>query len=64
MIDITGPVHLEYLRAQADVAEVRLLCPLPDTAHEPKCVARSLQAPLAEVLSEPEADLMMENLIK
>ena len=28
----------------ADVAAVRDLCPLPDTAHELKCVARSLGA--------------------
>ena len=35
-----GDVHED----RADVAEVRKLCPLPDTAHELKCVARSLGA--------------------
>src|SRR5262249_53981394 len=33
-----------FRNGQADVAEVRKLCPLPDTAHELRCVARSLGA--------------------
>jgi tetratricopeptide (TPR) repeat protein/CHAT domain-containing protein len=41
-----GPATIaSYFReGQANVAEVRKLCPLPDTAHELKCVARSLGA--------------------
>ena len=41
-----GPTTItSYFReGQANVAEVRKLCPLPDTAHELKCVARSLGA--------------------
>jgi tetratricopeptide (TPR) repeat protein/CHAT domain-containing protein len=41
-----GPTSIaSYFRdGQANVAEVRKLCPLPDTAHELKCVARSLGA--------------------
>lgn len=36
----------EYFRGGlADVDAVRKLCPLPDTAHELKCVAKSLGAP-------------------
>lgn len=36
----------EYLKdGLADVAALRKACPLPDTAHELKCVARSLGAP-------------------
>ncbi|MGI9403975.1 MAG: CHAT domain-containing tetratricopeptide repeat protein, partial [Hyphomicrobium sp.] len=34
----------------ADVAAVRKLCPLPDTAHELKCVARSLGAKEGNVI--------------
>ena len=43
-----------YFRdGQANVAEVRKLCPLPDTAHELRCVARSLGAePSAVVLGK------------
>jgi len=43
-----------YFRdGQADVAEVKKLCPLPDTAHELRCVARSLGAgPSAVVLGK------------
>jgi CHAT domain-containing protein len=35
----------------ADVDAVRTLCPLPDTAHELKCVAQSLGAPPGELLT-------------
>ena len=42
-----------FREGQANVAEVRKLCPLPDTAHELKCVARSLGAqPDAVVLGK------------
>ncbi len=42
-----------FREGQADVTEVRKLCPLPDTAHELKCVARSLGAkPSAVVLGK------------
>ena len=43
-----------YFRdGQANVAEVKKLCPLPDTAHELRCVARSLGAePSAVVLGK------------
>jgi len=34
----------------ADVAAVRKLCPLPDTAHELACVAKSLGAPASSVI--------------
>ena len=35
-----------YFRSgQADLAQLRSLCPLPDTAHELRCVAKSLGAP-------------------
>ena len=46
------PTVAGYFRAgQANVSEVRKLCPLPDTAHELRCVARSLGAvPSAVVL--------------
>jgi CHAT domain-containing protein len=38
---------------RADIADLRKLCPLPDTAHELKCVARSLGAkPDAVVLGK------------
>ena len=50
-----GPASIaNYFReGQADVAAVRKLCPLPDTAHELKCVARSLGAgPHAVVLGK------------
>jgi CHAT domain-containing protein/tetratricopeptide (TPR) repeat protein len=39
-----------FREGQANVAEVRKLCPLPDTAHELKCVARSLGAPAGTVV--------------
>jgi tetratricopeptide (TPR) repeat protein/CHAT domain-containing protein len=40
-----SPSVAGYFRdGQANVAEVRKLCPLPDTAHELRCVARSLGA--------------------
>lgn len=40
-----------YFRdGQVDVAAVRRLCPLPDTAHELKCVARSLGAPESSIV--------------
>jgi len=40
-----APTVANYFReGRANVAEVRKLCPLPDTAHELKCVARSLGA--------------------
>jgi CHAT domain-containing protein len=35
----------------ADVSQTRQLCPLPDTAHELKCVARSLGAPPDRVIT-------------
>ncbi len=46
------PTVAGYFReGQANVTEVRKLCPLPDTAHELRCVARSLGAvPSAVVL--------------
>ncbi len=40
-----------YFRdGQANVAEVKKLCPLPDTAHELRCVARSLGADASAVV--------------
>lgn len=39
-----------FRNGQANVAEVRKLCPLPDTAHELKCVARSLNAPGSSIV--------------
>jgi CHAT domain-containing protein len=35
----------------ANVDAVRTLCPLPDTAHELKCVAQSLNAPAGHILT-------------
>ncbi|HJZ31641.1 MAG TPA: tetratricopeptide repeat protein [Hyphomicrobiaceae bacterium] len=41
----TPATFASYFRdGQADVGEVRKLCPLPDTAHELACVAKSLGA--------------------
>ena len=56
------PTVASYFReGQANVAEVRKLCPLPDTAHELRCVARSLGAePSAVVLGKD----MTETAIK
>ena len=39
----------------ADVDAVRKLCPLPDTAHELKCVAKSLDAATAKVITGVDA---------
>jgi CHAT domain-containing protein len=39
----------------ANVDAVRALCPLPDTAHELKCVAQSLDAPAGRILTGPAA---------
>ncbi|PPD30135.1 MAG: hypothetical protein CTY20_04335 [Hyphomicrobium sp.] len=46
---------------QADVTAVRTLCPLPDTAHELKCVARSLGAKSDSIVLGPA---MTETTIK
>ncbi len=46
---------------RANVEEVRKLCPLPDTAHELKCVARSLKAPQTSIVL---ADHMTEASVK
>jgi tetratricopeptide (TPR) repeat protein len=46
----TAAAASSYFRGGlADVAEVRKLCPLPDTAHELACVARSLGAPASAI---------------
>src|SRR5262245_50068241 len=47
---VSSPTTSDGPAGRANVAEVRKLCPLPDTAHELKCVARSLGAKLDAVV--------------
>lgn len=49
---------------QAVIAEIRALCPLPDTAFELRCVAKSLGVPESEIrlgASSTEADIKRLN---
>lgn len=50
----SGPVSrilsMYYRSGLADVGKVRALCPLPDTAHELACVARTLGAPKRSIV--------------
>jgi CHAT domain-containing protein len=47
---VVTSVSSYFRNGQADIAEVKKLCPLPDTAHELKCVAKSLGAPEGSII--------------